>query len=248
MGPRATTFEMKHVVALSGGKDSTAMALRLAEVEPRDYIYVCTPTGNEPTSMFAHWRKLGTLLGKPLTPITYHTGLFGLIKEQNSIPNWRARFCTRLLKIEPYAAWLAQNSPCVSYVGLRADEEEREGGDYAKVPNVQMDFPMRRWGWTIETVYEYLQHRGVTIPTRTDCKLCFYQRLIEWWELWKYDLASYLEGERIEAEMGHTFRSPGRDTWPAALSELRRRFEAGDIPRETRIDPINGMKCRVCRI
>jgi len=52
-----------HVVALSGGKDSTALALRLAEVEPRDYVYVCTPTGNEPAAMFAHWRQLGDLLG-----------------------------------------------------------------------------------------------------------------------------------------------------------------------------------------
>jgi tRNA(Ile)-lysidine synthase TilS/MesJ len=38
---------MNHIVALSGGKDSVAMALRLVEVEPRDYLYVCTPTGNE---------------------------------------------------------------------------------------------------------------------------------------------------------------------------------------------------------
>jgi len=239
---------MKHVVALSGGKDSTAMALRLAEIAPQNYIYVCTPTGNEPASMFAHWRKLGELLGTPITPITYHTGLFGLIKEQNAIPNWQKRFCTRLLKIEPYAAWLMQNSPCVSYVGLRADEEEREGGDYAKVPNVEMRFPMREWGWGLADVMAYLKARNITIPTRTDCKLCFYQRLIEWWELWRDDPASYFEGERIEVEMGHTFRSPGRDTWPAGLSELRKRFEAGDVPRETRRDLVGEMKCRVCRI
>lgn len=36
-----------HVVALSGGKDSTALALRLKEIEPREYQYVCTPTGDE---------------------------------------------------------------------------------------------------------------------------------------------------------------------------------------------------------
>lgn len=40
-------LEPLHVVALSGGKDSTAMALRLREVEPREYTYICTPTGNE---------------------------------------------------------------------------------------------------------------------------------------------------------------------------------------------------------
>ncbi len=56
---------MKHIVALSGGKDSTAMALRLAEIEPRDYAYVITPTGNELPEMIAHWRKLMDLLGKP---------------------------------------------------------------------------------------------------------------------------------------------------------------------------------------
>ena len=31
---------MTHVVGLSGGKDSTALALRLAEIEPRDYEYI----------------------------------------------------------------------------------------------------------------------------------------------------------------------------------------------------------------
>lgn len=238
---------LRHVVALSGGKDSTAMALRLAEIEPRDYTYICTPTGNEPDAMFAHWRKLAELLGKPLIPITYRTGLTGLIKEENAIPNWRQRFCTRILKIEPYAAWLAQNAPAVSYVGLRADEEVREGGDYSDVPNVEMRFPMREWGWEEADVWAYLAQRGVTIPKRTDCKLCFWQRLIEWWEFWRDDPDGWAEGERIEAEQGHTFRSPGRDTWPVSMAGLRARFEAGFVPRDTR-DPIGGMKCRVCRI
>ena len=61
---------MKHIVALSGGKDSTALALRLAEVEPRDYEYLCTPTGDELPVMEAHWRHLETLLGGPLADAT----------------------------------------------------------------------------------------------------------------------------------------------------------------------------------
>lgn len=126
---RAPT-EMKHVVALSGGKDSTAMALRLAEVEPRDYIYVCTPTGDELPEMFAHWRKLSKLLGKPLLPITADTTLQGLIERQKALPNWRQRWCTRMLKIEPYEAWLVKNAPAISYVGLRADEESRGGMEF----------------------------------------------------------------------------------------------------------------------
>lgn len=237
---------MKHIVALSGGKDSTAMALRLAEINPQPYVYVCTPTGNEPPEMFAHWRHLGELLGTPITPVMGGT-LKGLIEQQRALPNWRQRWCTRKLKIEPYAAWLMQQGDCISYVGLRADEPEREGGDYLDIPGVQMRFPMREWGWGLPEVLGYLEQRQVTIPTRTDCMVCFYQRLIEWYELWRDNPEAWAEGERMEALTGYTFRSPGRDTWPAAMAGLRERFAAGDVPRDTR-DPINGLKCRVCRL
>ena len=237
---------MKHVVALSGGKDSTALALRLAEVEPRDYIYICTPTGNEPPEMFDHWRKLGELLGKPLTPVIGGS-LAGLIRQQNALPNWRQRWCTRMLKIEPYAAWLAKQGECTSYVGIRADEPEREGGDYLDIPGITMDFALRRWGWDICDVLGYLAQRKITIPKRTDCLLCFFQRLIEWYEFWRDHREAWMEGERMEADTKHTFRSPGRDTWPASMAGLRKRFERGDVPKDTR-DPVNALKCRVCKL
>jgi len=237
-----------HVVALSGGKDSTAMALRLHEIHPEiDFDWVCTPTGNEPPAMFAHWKNLGVLLGKPLRPIMAGS-LIGLIEKQKSLPNWRQRWCTRMLKIEPFAQYLSRQVNCISYVGLRADEPEREGGDYLDIPGVEMRFPLREWGWGITEVLDYLRHCAVEIPARTDCALCFFQRLIEWWELWKNDPASWAEGERLESLTQHTFRSPGRDTWPASMVGLRQRFEAGDIPKETRRDALGELKCRVCRL
>ena len=247
---------MKHVVALSGGKDSTALALRLAEVEPRDYIYVCTPTGNEPPEMFAHWNKLGEILGTKLTPVVHPAGLSGLIRQQNALPNWRQRWCTRKLKIEPYAAWLSKNAPCVSYVGLRHDEREREGGDFLSVPGVEMRFPMREWGWDEKQVWAYLKEKGITIPVRTDCLVCFWQRLIEWYEFWynafvvgsAEHAAAWTEGERQEEVTGHTFRSASRDTWPASMKGLRLEFEGGRVPKDTRKDQFGELKCRVCRL
>lgn len=49
-------MEPKHIVGLSGGGDSTALALWLAENEPRDYTYICNWTGNERLRMteFGH--------------------------------------------------------------------------------------------------------------------------------------------------------------------------------------------------
>lgn len=238
---------IRHIGAISGGKDSTAMALRLVELHPEiKFEWVCTPTGNEPAAWFEHMRSLREKIGE-IKPIMYAGGLDGLIKHFNALPNWRQRWCTRILKIEPFAAYLMQNAPADFYVGLRADEESREGGDYQNVPNVKMIFPMRDWGFGLSEVWDFLNSRNQSIPTRTDCKLCFFQRLIEWYELWRDDLESYLEGERYESQTGYTFRSPSRDTQPAALKDLRAKFEAGWIPRDTR-DPINAMKCRVCRL
>lgn len=243
-----------HVVALSGGKDSTAMALRLRELNPKTkYVYICTPTGNELKEMFDHWRLLSDLLGSPLTPVLGGT-LEGIIDEENMIPNFRARFCTRKLKIEPYAAWLMQQcekfEKIVSYVGIRADEMEREAGDYTNIPGVESLFPMREWGWSIRDVIEYLDDHNIKIPKRTDCALCFYQRLGEWWDLWKNYPDEYEKGVQIETAIGHTFRSEGRDTWPASLEAMRKRFEAGEIPSGASVqdDMFATMKCRVCRM
>lgn len=243
---------MRHVVALSGGKDSTALALRLREINPDvDYTYVCTPTGDELPEMFEHWRKLGELLGKRLTPVTIGRGLKSIIREEKMLPNFRARFCTRILKIEPYRKWLAQNTPCVSYVGLRADEEGRAGGAYSDIEGVEMRFPLREWGWKLEHVLGYLDGRGIKIPYRTDCARCYHQRIGEWWSLWKDHPGLYADAERDEAEMGATYRTPGRDTWPTALADLRKEFEGGRLPKSVK-ETSTGLRdvgsCRVCTL
>ena len=87
---------MKHVIGLSGGKDSTALALRLAEVEPRDYEYICNETGNELPEMHAHWAKLEDMLGKPIVRVRYKHDLEGAIRQMNMLPSVFARWCTRV--------------------------------------------------------------------------------------------------------------------------------------------------------
>lgn len=206
--------------------------------------------------MFAHWRRCGELLGKPILPIMRHT-LKGLIVAQKAIPNHRQRWCTRLIKLEPYYEWLDEQKPCTSYVGLRADEESRPGFIFPDAEGVTMDFPMRRWGWDLADVTTYLDLRGVPIPARTDCQWCFWQKLGEWFLLWRDDLPSYLEAESIEAMVtlargeARTFRSPQRDSWPAGLKELRERFETGDAPRRS-LDMMDRTRqvgsCRVCTL
>lgn len=244
---------MKHVVGLSGGKDSVAMSLRLRELHPDiDFEYICTPTGNELPELFDHLQNLEDLLGKPIKRLGVGLDLYQLIEEQQMIPNYRARFCTRVLKIEPTIEYMrALPEGSVLYVGLRADEPvEKRGGIYGDL--VTSVYPMREWGWTIEDVWAYLGERGVKIPKRTDCGVCFYQRLGEWWNLWRFNPEFFAEGEKVEELIGHTFRSDGRDSWPASLADLRQRFERGEIPRGANVQGSllddSHIQCRVCSL
>lgn len=243
-----------HVVALSGGKDSTCMALALAAREPRPYTFVCTPTGDELPDMVLHWQRLEQLLDAPLLRLMNGT-LATQIVRNRMLPNVFSRWCTRLLKLKPFGEFAAAVAPSVAYVGLRADEEDREGtrpgGDSAPVgTDFKQDFPMRRWGWGIEEVRAFLSEKGIVIPARTDCARCPYQRIGEWYLLWKNHPAIYASAEDDEEKWKHTFRSPQRDSWPAGLKELRLRFESGEVPRRSlaKLDEDRENMCRACSL
>jgi len=233
---------IKHVVGLSGGKDSTALALRLAETEPRDYEYICNETGNELPEMRQHWERLEKMLGKKIIRVRHLRGLLEECLIQNMLPSVFGRWCTRILKIEPtieYMDGLPKGS--VLYVGLRSDEEERKGL-YGE--DIDVRFPMREWGWNEADVWEYLESRGVCIPKRTDCAICPYQRPGEWRDLYQKYPDLYAEGVRLEHEIGATIRSPGRDTWPAGLKELGEEFGRGRKLRAYKREKV----CRVCSL
>lgn len=232
----------KHVVGLSGGKDSTAMALRLAEIEPNEYEFICNETGDELPEMQDHWARLEDMLGRPLVRVRHHRDLNAEIEFQGMLPNVFARWCTRILKIEPTIAYMEALPPgSTLYVGLRADEEDRRGL-YGE--DVTVDFPLRRWGWGLAEVVGYLDRRGVCIPERTDCARCPYQRLGEWRDLYRRRPGIYQHAAGQEASVGATFRSPGRDTWPADLESLAREFDSGRRLREFK----KAASCRVCSL
>ena len=258
-----------HIVALSGGKDSTAMALRLRELNPdQPYIYVCTPTGDELPEMEAHWNKLQSLLKQPLIRLHHpdYKDIFELIEHFWMLPNFRARWCTRVMKIEAIQHFYDLIKPAVVYVGLRADEKKREGNKLLD-PHVEQVFPMQEWGWGLDEVWNYLAQKRIRIPRRTDCGMCFFQRLDEWYSLWEQYPEIYKQYEDLEFLIGHSFMAPGKHKiWPSWLFELRLEFEKGRMPRavksakkkrlngslfKTDFDPFDyasSNRCRVCSL
>lgn len=262
---------MLNVLGLSGGKDSTVLAFLMQEREPYlDMQYICTPTGDELPPMVEHWLKIEELLGKPMVRIVNPQAetLDDLIEIQNALPNFRQRWCTRILKIEPTIAWCVRNHPVLMHVGLRADEETREG---IYGPYVKSRFPFREFGYGITQVLAYAEglrcRFGIVIPDRTDCGKCYHQRLGEWWKFWLLYPKRYWKAASQEVKRGHTFRSPGRDTWPVSLTDMavefqrlwdlgcytfkacqdRRDIEKGRKPRKER-EQRQGELCRVCSL
>ena len=244
------TNKPKHIIALSGGKDSTVMALRLKELHPKkEFIFFCTPTGNELPEMKAHWETLECILGQKIIKVTNKTLDFW-IHHFNALPNWRQRWCTRLLKIEPCLAYIKGfDTKPILYVGLRADEQERKGIYSEKVKTV---FPLREWGWGLKEVVSYLQEKNIRIPKRTDCAFCYAQRTSEWFYLWRDNKALYDEAIEMEEKTGYTFRNPKNTKWGTNLKEMAKKFVDGYLPVgatnqmnlfEDEIEP-----CRVCRL
>lgn len=232
----------KLICGFSGGKDSTAMVLAMHEAG-EDFELLFTPTGDELPDLRAHLDKVSSIIGKPIiTPPG--PNLPDLIHTMNALPNFRMRWCTRLIKIQPCVAYLKQHPGSVLCVGLRADEEERQGlyGEYATYR-----YPLREWGWDESAVLSYCGKKDVMPPPRTDCACCPYQRLADWFWLWRKWPTYWERCKQWEEQTGHTFRSSQRDTWPAALKDLEKEFEKGRKIRGYDIDS-DVAPCRVCRL
>lgn len=106
---------MSLVVAFSGGKDSTAMALRLAELGER-FVCLFTATGNELPELRAHIESVAALCNAELVTPKGPT-LDELIRFYEALPNWRQRWCTRQIKIVPCIAYLKANPGSTLAVG-----------------------------------------------------------------------------------------------------------------------------------
>lgn len=231
----------KTFAAFSGGKDSVEMVYGMKDAG-EEFSLLFTPTGNELPELIEHVNKVAADLAIPLI-IPPGPSLFKLIEEFEGLPNWRQRWCTKYIKIFPCMAYLKQHPGSTLCVGLRADEEERLGlyGKYA-----HYRYPLRERGMDLAAVLASVKARNVSIPIRTDCALCYGQKLIEWRELWARHPELYAQGESLEEKYGHTFRSDGRDAWPADLKGLRLMFEAGHVPRSRRKLPVQQRACGIC--
>lgn len=244
-------------VALSGGKDSTAMLLMMIEQEmPIDYVFTAD-TGMEFPAMYDHLAKLDEYLfrerGIHITTLRHPHGFEWMmfhapIKRQSTMerrlangqpptgygwPGSRVRWCTGQLKthlINKEITRLKGDRATLQYVGFAADETRRCKSD---------KYPLVEWGITEADALKICYDRGFDfgglyqIYRRASCFCCPFQRIGELRKLRSYHpelWARLLDMDaRARAQFGGTPLGQFRKGWTVATLDERFAKEEEEI-------------------
>ena len=156
--------QTKHLLALSGGKDSSALAIYMLD-KGIDMEYVFCDTEKELDETYEYLTKLESYLGKKIIFLKYADG-YGfdeILQIKNGfLPSPESRWCTEYLKLKPYEQYISDND-VISYVGIRADEPHRKGYISTK-PNIKTVFPFVEDNIRREDVIRILNESGLGIP------------------------------------------------------------------------------------
>ena len=174
----------RHVCGISGGKDSSALAVYMRDKVPEMEYFFCD-TGAELPETYAYLSKLEVVLGKKIIRLNSTRGFDHYFEVfRGALPSPQMRWCTKLLKIKPLEEWIGEDN-VTSYVAIRADERNRKGYVSTK-PNIKTIFPFIDGGIDHTGVIKILEDAGINLPdyykwrTRSGCYFCFFQRKAEW--------------------------------------------------------------------
>ena len=265
---------MRHILLISGGKDSTSLGVYMREKHPEiDMEYVFCDTHKELPETYEYLTKIEAFLGKPITRLSSGLGERGfdhyLNLKRGFLPSPSVRWCTQSLKIEPFEEYVGDD-PVKLYVAIRADEH-REGYISTK-PNIEPVFPFKEDGITKADVFRILEESGVGLPeyyewrTRSGCYFCFFQRKSEWAGLLERHPDLYEKAKGYEKEeQGYTWaqnESLVQLARPERVAEIKendakRKAQAAARRRPKTLaeaftgefeDPDEGAACLICHL
>lgn len=198
---------VRHVVSLSGGKDSAALAIYLRRNYPQiEAEYIFCDTGCELPETYEYLERLEALLGVEIEHLNAldlldvahkhgRTPFDVWLKEVygNFLPSPRMRWCTRILKIEPFEKYIGDDH-AFSYIGIRGDEDRdgyvaKKPPKLSEQPNIVPVYPFKDDKIGLVEVKAILEESGLGLPdyyrwrSRSGCFFCFYQQIGEWQRL-----------------------------------------------------------------
>jgi len=179
---------VRHIMMISGGKDSTALSLYMRDKHPEvTFEYLFCDTHKELPETYEYLARIEAYLGAPITRLESGKGERGfdhyLKIYGDYLPSPKVRWCTKNLKIEPFERYVGDD-PVALYVGLRADEPRT--GYISTKENIKPVFPFKEDGLVKDDIMRILEESGVGLPkyyewrSRSGCYFCFYQQRAEW--------------------------------------------------------------------
>ncbi len=201
----------KHVLGLSGGRDSAALAVYMRQHYPElELEYFFTDTGKELPEVYEYLGRLEGFLGQPILRLNPDRDFdFWLKQYDGFLPSPQTRWCTRQLKLRPFEDWirpmLENGTKVYSYVAIRGDEAYRKGYS-PKYENLKIKLPFKEAGIDKAGVLEILDGAGLGLPeyyswrTRSGCTFCFFQQKIEWVRLKERHPDAFEEAKAYEKD------------------------------------------------
>lgn len=216
--------KIRHILGLSGGKDSTALAVLLYKEVPEMEYFFCD-THKELPETYEYLDKIKARLGIKIHYLNAERSFdHWLALHGGYLPSPKQRWCTEQMKIKPLEEFVGDDK-AISYVGIRADEN-RDGYISTK-PNIKLSYPLKEKGLVKADIIRLLEDSGIGLPdyyrwrSRSGCYFCFFQRKYEWVMLAQEH--PDLFAKAVEYEQSH---SDGRKyTWAQGetLSQLLER-------------------------
>lgn len=266
----------RHVMGISGGKDSAALAIYMRDRIPQMEYFFCD-TGSELPETYEYLQRLEAVLGKRIARLNAERGFdHWLWVYQGALPSPQMRWCTKSLKIKPLEAWIGDDET-LSYVAIRADESR--AGYISHKPNIHPVYPFKEDGIDKDGVFQILEDAGVGLPsyyewrTRSGCYFCFFQRKIEWVGLAERHPDLFEQAVAYEDKQGFEDRAmTGRQyTWTggetlrelvARKDEIKAKHEAAmsraqrsrpnakliDVLLDVHDDEDDSIPCQVCHL
>ena len=254
---RSADKKTRHVMGISGGKDSAALAVYVKDQYPDIHErmeYFFTDTGAELEEVYNLLDKLEEALGKSIKRLNSGQDFEHWLKIHNNLlPSVQQRWCTKTMKIKPFEEFVGEDL-CISYVGIRGDENRK--GYVSTKSNIQAVFPFVEDNIVRDDVFRILEE-SVGIPeyykwrSRSGCYFCFFQRQDEWLGLKTnhpelFEKAKAIEnnihikgfdwdkGERKVVQKGYTWNEAGTLDVIVNLAEKREKAGKKYKPKETR--------------
>jgi 3'-phosphoadenosine 5'-phosphosulfate sulfotransferase (PAPS reductase)/FAD synthetase len=227
----------RHILSLSGGKDSTALALYMRD-RVQNLEYVFCDTEKELKETYRYLEKLEVYLGKKIQRITPDVGFDDLLeKRRNFLPSPQIRWCTEYLKIKPFEKFIGDDN-VIMYIGIRADESHRTGYISTK-PNIKRRFPFIEDGLRLRDILHIIGDSQIGLPeyykwrSRSGCYFCFFQQRREWIGLlethpvlfkqaMKYERKDPVTGEMYTWVQGESLADLAR---PQRVSQIKAEYE-----------------------